>query len=137
MGHIMRHAATNGIKGEDRFREAARRMQREGLNREWGGLRNMWNRKLREMSGLDERRKRKNPLATSKQDKATKAQRKKRKLAREAREREEREQEEEEEEEEEEEGDTEMWGYHSEDGKSDDMEEDGEDDVQGGCEVAV
>ncbi len=64
------------IEGEARFEETARRMQRQGYQRGWAGVKNVWNRGLRERSGYDERRNQKGPLTTSKQDAESKRKRK-------------------------------------------------------------
>jgi hypothetical protein len=65
------------LKGETRFVEVARRMQLAGFDREWTGVKNVWNRGLREKSGFDERKNKNAPLTTSKQDSATKEKNKK------------------------------------------------------------
>lgn len=80
---IMREIIDNG-KGDGRFVEISERMTEAGYKRSYTAVKNQWNRRLREATGLDERRKKKGPLATSKQDKATKEARKQRKLVREA-----------------------------------------------------
>jgi hypothetical protein len=58
--------------GEDRFRETARCMKMKGYLREWIPVKNAWNRGLRERAGMDERRNKKAPMTTSKQDAETK-----------------------------------------------------------------
>ena len=60
------------LTGEARFDETARRMRLMGFDRRWSGVKNAWNRRLRERSKLDERRKKGSILATSKQDKESK-----------------------------------------------------------------
>ena len=80
---IMREIKDNG-KGDGRFVEMSERMTAAGYKRSYTAVKNQWNRRLREVTGLDERRKKKGPLATSKQDRATKEARKQRKLAKEA-----------------------------------------------------
>lgn len=68
--HMLNIRDENRIKGEERFREAARRMQEmDAITRSWTAVKNFWNRKGRARSGFDERRKQKNPLATSQQGK--------------------------------------------------------------------
>ena len=80
---IMRDIMTNRthIKGENRFEETGQRLQAMGYNRNGGAVKNYWNRVGRAATGLDERRKKNNPLATSKQDKATKEARRRRRQA--------------------------------------------------------
>ncbi len=64
------------VEGEARFEETARRMQRLGYQRGWAGVKNVWNRGLRERSGYDERRNQKGPKTSSKQDAESKRKRK-------------------------------------------------------------
>lgn len=64
--------ADQKIFGEARFEAIARRMKRRGYMREWASVKNAWNRGLRERSGFDERKNKKAPLTTSKQDSETK-----------------------------------------------------------------
>lgn len=70
---FMREIVQEGkITGETRFAEIARRMRLRGHNRAWTSVKNAWNRGLRERSGIDERKNKKAPLTTSKQDNETK-----------------------------------------------------------------
>ena len=63
----------NEIKGEARFNEVARRLVEDGFWRNTGGVKNQWNRTLRERSGIDERKNKSSALATSQQTNAAKA----------------------------------------------------------------
>lgn len=56
MGNIL---AEGKIQNEARFEEVARRLQKEGYARGKGAVKNRWNRRLRAVSDIDERRKRK------------------------------------------------------------------------------
>ena len=67
------------ITGEDRFRETSRRLKAEGYERYWVSVKNIWNRGLRQRSGLDERRNKRAPMTTSKQDAKTKRENKEKK----------------------------------------------------------
>jgi hypothetical protein len=60
------------IHGESRFREGSRIMIALGFPRQWLAIKNRWCRGLRLRSGFDERKNKKAPLTTSKQDAATK-----------------------------------------------------------------
>ena len=60
------------ITGEDRFREVARRLLAEGIERDFYPVKNYWNRTGRARSGFDERKNKTAPLATSKQGKKAK-----------------------------------------------------------------
>ncbi len=67
------------ITGEERFRETSRRLRTEGYQRHWVSVKNIWNRGLRQRSGIDERRNKRAPLTTSKQDAKTKRENKEKK----------------------------------------------------------
>ena len=70
---LMKQIVADGkIFGEARFAEIARLMRSMGYPREWTSVKNVWNRGLRERSGIDERKNKKAPLTTSKQDSETK-----------------------------------------------------------------
>jgi hypothetical protein len=79
---FMRHVVQEGnIFGEYRFGEVGRRLQLRGYDRDLNAVKNVWNRGLRERSGYDERKNKKAPLTTSKQDAKTKKMREDRKNA--------------------------------------------------------
>ncbi len=83
MDHMRDVVDEQMIFGEARFVEVARRMQLDGYDREWAGVKNAWNRGLRERSGIDERKNKNAPLTTSKQDAEAKRKTQERKAARE------------------------------------------------------
>jgi hypothetical protein len=79
MDHMKDIVAKGKIHGEARFVEISRRLKLEGYDREWTSVKNIWNRGLREKSGFDERRNKKAPMTTSKQDAETKRKNKEKK----------------------------------------------------------
>ena len=65
--HMLDLKDSTRFKGEARFDETARRLQREGIPRYSGAVKNFWNRRGRVRSGFDERRRPNDVLATSQQ----------------------------------------------------------------------
>lgn len=64
-------------------------MRVNGYDRNWASVKNAWNRGLRERSGIDERKNKRAPLTTSKQDAASKREREERRKQEEMRKQEE------------------------------------------------